>query len=59
MNYPRHDEKKCRLMGRFVTRFARDSPFSGMKQSGPGREWGQTGFAENLETRVIGYPLSS
>ncbi|WP_448624496.1 hypothetical protein [Geodermatophilus sp. URMC 64] len=46
-------------MGRFVTRFARDSPFSGMKQSGPGREWGQTGFAENLETRVIGYPLSS
>jgi aldehyde dehydrogenase (NAD+) len=41
------------------TWFARDSPFGGMKQSGLGREWGETGLEEYLDLRVIGYPLSS
>jgi aldehyde dehydrogenase (NAD+) len=39
------------------TWFARDSPFGGMKQSGLGREWGEAGFEEYLDVRVIGYPL--
>jgi len=39
--------------------FARESPFGGMKQGGLGRQRGQAGPEEYLETRVIGYPLSS
>ncbi|MGE2692491.1 aldehyde dehydrogenase family protein [Mycolicibacterium pulveris] len=39
-----------------ATWFARDTPFGGMKQSGLGREWGEAGFEEFLDTRVIGYP---
>ena len=42
-----------------ATWFARDTPFGGMKQSGIGREWGQMGFEEFLDVRVIGYPTSS
>ncbi|TPG32460.1 aldehyde dehydrogenase family protein [Mycobacterium hodleri] len=42
-----------------ATWFARDTPFGGMKQSGVGREWGQMGFEEYLEVRVIGYPTPS
>ncbi len=33
-----------------------DTPFGGMKQSGLGRENGQTGFEEYLDTRVISHP---
>ena len=33
-----------------------DTPFGGMKQSGLGRENGQTGFQEYLDTRVISHP---
>jgi aldehyde dehydrogenase (NAD+) len=40
-----------------ATWFARDTPFGGMKQSGLGREWGEAGFEEYLDVRVIGYPL--
>uniref|UniRef100_UPI0035CBB056 aldehyde dehydrogenase family protein n=1 Tax=uncultured Sphingomonas sp. TaxID=158754 RepID=UPI0035CBB056 len=32
-----------------------DMPFGGYKQSGVGREWGQEGFEEYLETKSIGY----
>ncbi len=39
------------------TWFAKDTPFGGMKQSGLGREWGQTGLEEYLDIRVIGHPL--
>ena len=42
-----------------ATWFARDSPFGGMKQSGLGREWGEAGFEEYLDVRVIGYPTPS
>lgn len=42
-----------------ATWFARNSPFGGMKQSGLGREWGETGFEEFLDTRVIGFPIST
>ena len=42
-----------------ATWFARDSPFGGMKQSGLGREWGEAGFEEYLDVRVIGYPAPS
>jgi aldehyde dehydrogenase (NAD+) len=31
-----------------------DSPFGGYKQSGLGRENGEQGFEEYLETKVIG-----
>ena len=31
-----------------------DSPFGGYKQSGLGRENGEMGFEEDLETKVIG-----
>ena len=41
------------------TWFARDSPFGGVKQGGLGRKRGHAGPEEYLETRVIGYPLSS
>jgi aldehyde dehydrogenase (NAD+) len=41
------------------TWFARDSPFGGVKQGGLGRKRGRAGPEEYLETRVIGYPLSS
>jgi aldehyde dehydrogenase (NAD+) len=33
-----------------------DTPFGGMKQSGLGRENGQTGLQEYLDTRVISHP---
>jgi aldehyde dehydrogenase (NAD+) len=33
-----------------------DSPFGGYKQSGLGRENGQMGFEEYLETKVIAVP---
>lgn len=32
-----------------------DMPFGGYKQSGVGREWGQEGFEEYLETKSIGF----
>jgi aldehyde dehydrogenase (NAD+) len=34
-----------------------DTPFGGYKQSGLGRENGQLGFEEYLETKVIALPL--
>jgi aldehyde dehydrogenase (NAD+) len=39
--------------------FSIDTPFGGYKQSGVGRENGEMGFEEYLETKVIGVPASS
>ncbi len=36
--------------------FGPDSPFGGYKQSGVGREMGDEGFAEYVETKTIGLP---
>ncbi len=36
--------------------FAPDSPFGGYKQSGIGREMGEQGFEEYLETKTLGLP---
>jgi aldehyde dehydrogenase (NAD+) len=33
-----------------------DTPFGGYKQSGVGRENGQQGFEEHLETKVMALP---
>ncbi len=36
--------------------FAPDSPFGGFKESGVGREHGEEGFAEYLQTKTLGLP---
>ena len=36
--------------------FDADTPFGGYKQSGVGRENGQMGFEEHLETKVMALP---
>ena len=36
--------------------FGPDAPFGGYKQSGIGREMGEQGFEEYLETKTIGLP---
>jgi aldehyde dehydrogenase (NAD+) len=33
------------------------SPFGGYKQSGIGREWGETGYAEFFETKSVNWPV--
>jgi aldehyde dehydrogenase (NAD+) len=42
-----------------ATWYANDAPFGGMKQSGLGREFGEAGFEEYLDVRVIGYPSAN
>jgi len=37
--------------------FHADTPFGGYKQSGVGRENGEMGFAEHLETKIMGLPF--
>jgi aldehyde dehydrogenase (NAD+) len=37
--------------------FAPDMPFGGYKQSGLGREFGEDGFGEFLETKSMGLPV--
>jgi aldehyde dehydrogenase (NAD+) len=39
--------------------FAPDSPFGGYKESGIGREHGEEGFEEYLETKTIGLPVDA
>ena len=41
---------QCFVQGGY---FRLDAPFGGFKQSGNGREWGELGLAEYLETRAI------
>ncbi len=38
--------------------FGPDSPFGGYRQSGIGREMGQAGFEEYLETKTLGLPIA-
>ena len=44
------------IVANVASTFAMTSPLGGVRQSGLGRRYGEQGFAEYLELKVIGQP---